>query len=504
MSDLKPRTRGTCGWNEFKLATLHHQIEAETGSTFDVTRYELVWYDGTEDFALDKPGRYKVMLKRFSQRLPGNENVLHLRVQARYSPEFPVDDRRDRTDSVESTETTCQETTHSSDDAGHWETPDASQTRFSTQHRKEGAERYEQVAPHVYEIDSNTQNTVTEAHDLATAIRDGPAVTPATIDQAIAISATERPTLETSAGGTIHARVASTEPSTNQTTARQSPAAAETFESQLLVTSTTEVPSTQTSAADTPQTAASDSNDSATKGRPAETASLSRHTPGAFATVTSLPAHPTAEATTPNTPTQHVTTSVSTSQPQKSTPTNDDSDSSDSDWTPHDSNDDLPPPLNPSSDHSDHGGDGGDYDSDLDLPPAKYRRLNQPPNPRGISRTERDRLANDLLFPPDHFAVPADADQDGTDEEMTESSSFSSSSSSDEEPSLSPADRAWRKIQKRRELARKSMREEIQDGLNEIAALESGGVSTPRGTELLADAREELRAMKVELKLLGG
>lgn len=118
MSDLKPRTRGTCGWNEFKLATLHHQIDTETATAFDVTRYKLIWDDGTEDFALDKPGRYKVVLKRFSERIPGNENVLHLRVQARYSPEFPVDDRSERTDIVEGTETAYQETTHSSNDTG--------------------------------------------------------------------------------------------------------------------------------------------------------------------------------------------------------------------------------------------------------------------------------------------------------------------------------------------------------------------------------------------------
>lgn len=108
---------------------------------------------------------------------------------------------------------------------------------------------------------------------------------------------------------------------------------------------------------------------------------------------------------------------------------------------------------------------------------------------------------------PADYSIDAGADHADTDEETTnsdENETSSSSSSSDEEPSLSLADRTWRKIQNRRELTRKSKREEIQDVLAEIAALKYGGVSTPRRTELLVEARSELRAMRMELTLLGG
>lgn len=289
-------------------------------------------------------------------------------------------------------------------------------------------------------------------------------------NQAIVIPATERPALGISAGETIHARTASTRQPTNQTSAQQCPAAAESSGSQALVTATTEVPSTQTNAADTPQPATPDSNDSATEGCPAETASPGQQPPDACATATPIAAHPTAEAAARDTSTQHVTTFILTSPPQNPTATDDDSDSSDSadsDWTSHDSNDDLSHSPNSDHDHSDHGGDGGGYDSDLDLPPAKYRRLNQPPNPRGISEEKLDGLVDDEAFPPDRFAVPtdysidADADHGDTDEETTnsvENETSSSSSSSDEEPSLSLADRAWRKIQNGRELTRESKR----------------------------------------------
>ncbi|KAK5938713.1 hypothetical protein PMZ80_008905 [Knufia obscura] len=452
MSDLKPRTRGTCEWSKFSLNTLHHQIETEMGSTFDVTKYELVWYDGSEDFALDKPGRYKIMLKHFSQSLYGRANVLRLSVQARSTPDDATELRQEQTETAGTLEPTIGGEGHLAKGAGD-RLPESNNPAPPAKRQRTDEEQPDEVMTSSEETgNSNAQEGPNIEEDTtATAATREHVVKPAIDDHVLNTSVTETPAVET--------------------------------------------PSLETNALDAVQTEPSNPEDPANTASAAEQALSQEQAPEVIATTSSITAESNIQQLTSTAPSQKAVTSPPVTPASETI--NGDSD--------------------PSSPHPDHG----IYDSDDDLFPAKYRQLNQSPNPRGISQRELTGLTEDLTHPADSLAVPADftltTDEtdsvDGDDSEaesgskadlVADSDSDSDSSSSSDDTTLSPADQAWRRMQKRRELARESKREEIADIKAEIAVLEGGGVNTANGVRLLREARSELQAMEIELGLLGG
>ncbi|KAK5955136.1 hypothetical protein OHC33_003815 [Knufia fluminis] len=517
MSGLKPRTRGTCEWSKLSLNTLHHQIETEMGSTFDVTKYELVWYDGSEDFALDKPGRYKIMLKRFSQSLSGRANVLRLSVQARSTPDDAIELRQEQTEIVGAVEPTVRGEGHLAKDAGDRH-PESDNPAPPAKRQRTDEEQPDEVMTSSEETgNSNAQEGPNIEEDTtATAATREHVVKPAIGDRVFTTSVTWIPATENEVANASIARVGvlasatSTgqlltheqsphEISPSETTASQAfaaTAATVTISAkQILDPPTTETPSAETSALDAVQTEPTTPEKSTNATSTAEQALSQEQAPEATATTSSIPAESNIQRATPTAPAQEAVTS---------------------------------PPVTPASETTNGGSDEsapqpdhGIYDSDDDLSPAKYRQLNQSPNPRGISQRELTGLTEDLTHPADSLAVPADftltTDEtdsvDGDDSEaesgskadlVADSDSDSDSSSSSDDTTLSPADQAWRRMQKRRELARESKREEIADIKAEIAVLEGGGVNTANGVRLLREARSELQAMEIELGLLGG
>lgn len=84
MLDLMHDGLTLCHWNQFKLQTLHRQLEAETGVVFNSANYEFVYccFDGMS-FHFNNPGAYKIMLKRFEKVASTTNNILHLKVERR-------------------------------------------------------------------------------------------------------------------------------------------------------------------------------------------------------------------------------------------------------------------------------------------------------------------------------------------------------------------------------------------------------------------------------------
>lgn len=99
MLDLKPQTMQVpISWQHFDLQTLCDRFQFETGKGIDLAIHELaqVNENGTEDFVFNRPGAYRIMLKRTMQAGGVEGGILHLRIQKRITKNQQAEGREDQ------------------------------------------------------------------------------------------------------------------------------------------------------------------------------------------------------------------------------------------------------------------------------------------------------------------------------------------------------------------------------------------------------------------------
>lgn len=88
MTMLKPgSSRTLCRWDDFELHDLYARFEVETGQKIDWAKHLIVSMVNNKPIAINTPGKYKLMLKEFSEKTrPGSQAMaLFLRVVERSS-----------------------------------------------------------------------------------------------------------------------------------------------------------------------------------------------------------------------------------------------------------------------------------------------------------------------------------------------------------------------------------------------------------------------------------